>query len=142
MEAATAGDSRLIVEVKPSAVALHYRLAPERGAECEAIVAGAVENDPTWSVIRGKMVIEARASGVHKGAAVTAYMAEAPFNGRVPVFIGDDITDEDGFAVAEATGGFGIKVGSGPTRASITIPGQEAVLPLLNDLADRLAGGK
>ncbi len=137
LRARTASDSRLIVEAKASAVALHYRLAPEQGPECEAIIADAVQGDPTWSLVRGKMVIEARASGVDKGAAVRAFMGEPPFRGRAPVVLGDDVTDEDAFAAAEGMGGVGVKVGEGSTLASLRIADQGAVLPLLLELAGR-----
>ena len=57
------------------------------------------------------MVIELRAHGPDKGGAVEAFMAEPPFAGFRPVFLGDDLTDEHGFAAASALGGFGVVVG-------------------------------
>jgi len=109
-------DPQLLIEDKGAAVALHFRHAPGRAAECVAamreLVAGrAIE------LIGGKQVVEARPRGVDKGFALQALAAEAPFSGRLPVFAGDDLTDEDGFAAASASGGFGIKVGAGPSRA-------------------------
>ncbi|MDR3416047.1 MAG: trehalose-phosphatase [Nevskia sp.] len=109
-------DPRLRVENKGGAVALHFRGAPERAADCIAamreLVAGrAIE------MIGGKQVVEARPLGIDKGFALRAIAAEAPFRGRMPVFVGDDVTDEDGFAAAAASGGYAIKVGTGPTRA-------------------------
>jgi trehalose 6-phosphate phosphatase len=63
------------------------------------------------------MIAEARPRGVNKGGALLALAAQAPFAGRVPVFVGDDVTDEDGFRAAAALGGAGVKVGPGATAA-------------------------
>ena len=63
----------------------------------------------------GKMLLEVRPEGRDKGAAIDDFMAEEPFAGRVPVFVGDDLTDEHGFAAVERLGGWTIKVGVGRT---------------------------
>ena len=57
------------------------------------------------------MVVELRVPGPNKGGAVGAFMAEPPFVGNTPVFLGDDFTDESGFEAAQALGGFGVVVG-------------------------------
>lgn len=106
----------LIVEDKGAGAALHFRLAPERAQECiEAMreLAGRARLD----VLVGNMVVEARKRGINKGRALRTLAAHRPFKGRVPVFIGDDTTDEDGFAAAERMGGYGIKVGGGDSAA-------------------------
>lgn len=132
LEQAFAPDDRIIVERKPSAVAVHYRLAPERATECFERVNDAVAARPGFSLVAGKMVIEARAAGADKGAAVRGYMQDEPFAGRMPLFIGDDITDEDGFAAAQQLGGAGIKVGPGDTAALYRIPGTSTVPAVLD----------
>ena len=114
-------DPRIVVEHKPSAVALHYRLAPERATECIEAMRAAVRLRPELSLIEGKMVVEGRAAGANKGAAIRGFMSEPPFEARTPVFMGDDLTDEEGFAVAQDFGGAGIKVGSGDTAAHYRI---------------------
>jgi len=127
-----ADDPRIIVEAKPSGVAVHYRLAPERADECIAAVKAAVANSPDLLLGVGKMVVEARAAGASKGEAVRAFMSEAPFAGRTPLFVGDDVTDEDGFAAAQELDGIGIKVGEGKTLARFRI-GDTADVPALLD---------
>ena len=110
-------DSRLRVETKRGSVALHYRQAPERESECIAAMQRAVEDSPGLTLLRGKMVVEAKPGGASKGAAIEAFMAEPPFAGRTPVFVGDDITDEVGFATVQRMKGLGVKVGDGATVA-------------------------
>jgi trehalose 6-phosphate phosphatase len=74
------------------------------------------------------MVAEICTPGLDKGSAVTAFMREAPFADATPVFVGDDLTDEDGFGAAEGMGGIGILVGQErPTRASRRLPAASAV---------------
>ena len=108
----------LRIEIKQAAVALHYRQAPALGQLCLQAMAEAVKRTPGVDLLQGKCVIEIKAAGVSKGTAITAFMAQAPFAGRLPVFAGDDTTDEAGFASVQALGGQGIKIGEGDTLAS------------------------
>jgi trehalose 6-phosphate phosphatase len=110
-----AGSAGLLVEDKPAGVALHYRLAPAR----ETAVGEFIEDLAGRSGLalqRGKMVVELRPHGSDKGAAVRRLMAEPPFAGARPVFVGDDLTDEHAFEAAAALGGEGVLVG--PERPS------------------------
>ena len=78
------------------------------------------------------MVAELRTPGPNKGEAVTAFMAEPPFAGAVPVCIGDDLTDEPAFAAAGQAGGYGVLVGPArPTAARWRLDGVEDVLAWL-----------
>ena len=141
LSALFAGDPRIVVERKPSAVALHFRLAPERAEECILAVMTAAESFPELTPISGKMVVEARAEGVSKGAAVLGFMSEAPFAGRTPIFLGDDVTDEDGFAAVQAIGGAGIKVGEGDTAARFRIGSTRDVPAILDAVIRRYGWG-
>jgi len=114
----TSAHSGLVFENKGMTLALHYRLAPGlRGLverEMRAIAAGLGD---AFELQTGKFVMEIKPSGKDKGSAIAEFAAEAPFAGRRPVFIGDDLTDEPGFEVVNRAGGHSIKVGPGITRA-------------------------
>lgn len=121
-----ADDSRVVIENKGASLALHFRAAPERAQEC----ASALERLATThglKIIHGKMVLEVCPSGIDKGAALRALAAHPPFRRRRPVFVGDDITDEAGFAAAHADGGHGVKVGAGVSVARHRCPDVDAV---------------
>ena len=107
----------LLVEDKRSSLALHYRQRPELEALCLATMQEAVEESPGLTLLRGKMVAEAKPGGASKGRAIEDFLREPPFAGRTPVFIGDDITDEVGFSTVQRLGGIGLKVGEGATVA-------------------------
>ena len=108
----------LLFEDKGASVALHYRLAPELAAAAEAVVRAAAESTRGAAEVQvGKMVFELKPAGCDKGKAIEQFMAEAPFKGRMPVFLGDDVTDEYGFRVINQLGGHSIKVGTGTTDA-------------------------
>jgi len=133
-------DQRLVIEDKGAAVALHYRLAPERAEECVAIMR-ALAVAPDLRVIAGNMVVEARPRNADKGAALRALALHAPFVARVPVFVGDDATDEDGFRAAAVLGGRGVKVGAGPTVARYCLDDVGAVHAWLRASLQALVAG-
>lgn len=110
-----AGSAGLLVEDKPAGIALHYRLAPERGRSVEDFIED-LAGRSGLALQRGKMVAELRPVGADKGAALRRLMAEPPFAGARPVFVGDDLTDEHAFEAAAALGGEGVLVG--PPRAT------------------------
>lgn len=109
-KAAIADIRGALVEVKAAGFVLHYRRAPEAGARLGALARTLAGRDPRFAVMAAKMAWEIKPAGVDKGAAVAALMAHAPFAGRVPVYIGDDITDEAGIAEAVRRGGVGYRV--------------------------------
>jgi trehalose 6-phosphate phosphatase len=127
----------MLLEIKGAALALHYRNAPERGAAAREATEKLVAQYADAYVLQpGKMVYEIKPKDVDKGRAVLAFLDEPPFAGRRPVFIGDDLTDEKGFAVVNERNGVSIKVGAGDTLAHVRV---ESVGELLNWL-QRIAG--
>ena len=112
----------LRVEVKSAAVALHYRHAPALETLCLQVMTALSHRTPGVELLRGKCVFEIKPSGISKGTAIEAFMAEPPFAGRVPIFAGDDLTDEAGFSVVQFMGGEGVKVGEGHTLADYRCP--------------------
>lgn len=130
-------DPGLMIEDKTYSVALHFRRAPALADEAEALACrlGAELGDDLI-LQRGKMVLEFRPRGPHKGDVVDAFMAVPPFAGRVPVFIGDDVTDEDGFAAVNRLSGLSVRVGaSDATAARCRIEG----VPELRDWLAKIA---
>jgi trehalose 6-phosphate phosphatase len=103
----------IIAEDKGYSLALHYRLAHEKGdavrAAADEICAEAAPG--TIEILPGKLVVEIKAAGINKATAVCELMEYAPFAGRNPIFIGDDTTDEPVFAIISQFGGLGFSVG-------------------------------
>lgn len=112
-----AANPGLVLERKQSSLALHYRQRPDLADICAAAAAEVAANAPTLVVLPGKMVFEVKPEGVDKGVAVRAFLDEAPFKGRTPIFAGDDVTDEHAFALVNDIGGISIKIGNGETKA-------------------------
>lgn len=109
----TAWMEGVLIEDKGAAVAAHYRLAPAYDVALEKIMRDFAEKaGPAWTLQPGKMVFEIRPARADKGEAVAAYLEEPAFAGRRPITIGDDLTDEPMFALANARGGQSIRVGS------------------------------
>ncbi|HEX5007971.1 MAG TPA: trehalose-phosphatase [Hyphomonadaceae bacterium] len=118
----------ILVEKKRLGVALHYREAPQAGAEALAF-ARRVAWATGLKLQEGNMVAELRCPGADKGDMLRAFMQERPFAGHFPIFVGDDITDEDGFAAAQLLDGVGILVGpSRDTHASCRLEDVQDVL--------------
>lgn len=111
----------LLLESKRGSLALHYRQRPELEALVLRTMQQAVDESPGLTLLRGKMVAEAKPGGASKGRAIEAFLAEPPFAGRTPIFIGDDVTDEVGFSTVQQLGGLGIKVGDGATAATLRL---------------------
>jgi trehalose 6-phosphate phosphatase len=128
------------VEDKGATIALHYRQAPDAEAKARALVQEIVTDRTDLMALQGKMVVEIKPHHSDKGAAIAAFMAEPPFQGRVPVFAGDDVTDEDGFAVVNSLGGHSIRIGGGtPSQAQRRLPDVKAMHAWLERAAVMLA---
>lgn len=99
------------LERKPSAIAVHWRQAPQYRSAVELVVHEALQRAPGWQLMEGHCVHELRPRGRDKGKALRRLMQHADFAGRWPLAIGDDRTDEDAFAAALSMGGGAIRVG-------------------------------
>ena len=109
----------ILLEDKAGGIAVHFRLAPK----CEGLVNQTMSGlaaslDDRFMLRHGKFVVELSPRGYSKRTAIEAFMHESPFAGRRPVFIGDDVTDEDGFEAVNAMGGVSIRVGNTPQTAA------------------------
>ena len=108
----------LLLENKGSTLAVHFRRAPELAGQLGAFMQELVARTRgRYCLQGGKKVFEIRPSGTDKGSAVLAFMREQPFKGRMPVFVGDDISDESAFAAVLSLGGAAVKVGNGDSIA-------------------------
>lgn len=125
----------LLVEDKGMSIAFHFRQNPELARPLEDLLQQQVRRmQHTYQLQTGKMVLEVKPGGLDKGRAIREFLSEAPFFGRNPVFIGDDDTDEYGFAEVNLLGGMSIKVGDGLTCATRRLDNVSAVRHWLCDI--------
>src|SRR5688572_22770139 len=123
-----------LAEDKGTAIALHWRGAAAAEEPLHEFATSALIDLPGYHLQPGNRVIELRPDGANKGAAVLSLLALPPFHGRRPVFVGDDLTDEHGFAAVGSHGGFGILVGSRqPSVARYGLHDPAAVRAWLDD---------
>jgi trehalose 6-phosphate phosphatase len=128
----------IIVEDKDISVALHWRLAPQAHDEALDLMRAIAERmAPLVRLQEGKAVAELVPAGASKGTAIAQLMATPPYAGRVPVFIGDDVTDEHGFEAVNALGGLSIRIGDGETRADLRLASPTALRAILLGAAER-----
>jgi trehalose 6-phosphate phosphatase len=109
----------LLLERKTRSLSVHYRERPELEDDVvrtlKEVHAGLPEG---FRLLRGKMVVELTPAAADKGSAIKAFMQMPPFKGRKPVFVGDDVTDEDGFAAVNEMGGLSVRIGKAPGTAA------------------------
>lgn len=118
----------VMLEDKGETLAIHFRQAQDCAKLVEQTAYAFLSHlGDGWTVQPGKMVFEIKPRGKNKGSAIADFMAEPPFQGRTPIFIGDDATDEYGFTLVNELGGISIKVGEGLTAARWRISGVEVV---------------
>lgn len=129
----------VLVEDKGLTVAVHYRQAPDAQQAVLTLLHDLAAPHADLTVLAGKMVVEVKPSGFSKATAVEHCLGLPAFAGRRPLFVGDDVTDEDGMRAALARGGAAIKVGEGPTVAPVRLGGVSDVHRFLARLADGTA---
>ncbi len=99
-----------LLEEKARGFALHYRLAPEAGGALERGLRALLGEQATHRLLPAHMAFEVKPRGADKGTAVNALLARPPFAGRLPIFVGDDVTDEDAIRATRSRGGIGLRV--------------------------------
>ncbi|CAA0094627.1 Trehalose-6-phosphate phosphatase [Starkeya nomas] len=105
------------IEHKPLSLAVHFRAVPQFGdAIMQKVIDVGTGLGDGVEFLKGRFVIEVRQGGHDKGSAVEQFMRSTLFTGRRPVFLGDDVTDEDGFRAARQAGGLAVAVGPRPTQ--------------------------
>ena len=138
----------LWLEDKGRTLAVHYRAEPGlQRIVLDRVHALCAEEAPdTLAVLDGKMVCEVKPRHADKGSAIRSFMARPPFAGRLPVFLGDDVTDEDGFRAVNALGGLSIRVGAQPagklTHAAYRLPDEAAVEAWLDRVRQAVRPGQ
>lgn len=98
------------IELKTYTLVAHFRQAPERGPELRAMIEAMITGDPSVELLGAHMAWEIRPKGAGKGSALHWFMRHRPFADKIPVFVGDDVTDEAAIDAAKALGGIGLHV--------------------------------
>ena len=99
-----------MLERKRRGFVVHYRAAPQAGDALHVALRDLLTTDHRFDLLQAAMAWEVRPAGIDKGVALATLMRRVPFAGRIPVFIGDDVTDEDAIRVAVSSGGVGLRV--------------------------------
>jgi trehalose 6-phosphate phosphatase len=134
--ALAAGEPLIRLEDKRYTLAFHYRRAPDRGPNLESRLRELIAPFASdLSLLRGKLVMEIKPRRFDKGEAISALMRQAGFAARRAVFLGDDVTDQDGFAAVRELGGVGISVGRPMADAEMMLPTPRAARLWLARLA-------
>jgi trehalose 6-phosphate phosphatase len=134
--AAVAEAPGALLEDKGITLAVHYRAVPSREPQLRRAVQAAVEGlGEAFHVLEGDHVLEIKPAAANKAEAIRAFLSEPPFAGRRPIFVGDDVTDLDGFAAVESAGGLSIAVGD-RVDAQCRVASPRDVHALLADLAE------
>ena len=132
----------VLVENKDLAVALHCRTAPAQFDALREALDGMMPGLPGYELQAGNLVLELKPAGMDKGKALTELLERAPFAGRLPVYLGDDLTDEHGFAATNLENGISVRVGERePTLAQYTLSGPSSAQAWLHRVLNVLKQG-
>lgn len=130
-------EAGVLIEDKGCSVAVHWRLAPQAAETAMQVMEEtAATLGPEYRLQAGKAVAEILPARAAKGAIIEFFLEHEPFRGRRPIFIGDDLTDERGFAAVNAKGGISIRIGREPTSAHRRIDDPAALRWFLSRWAD------
>jgi trehalose 6-phosphate phosphatase len=139
LEERFASEPGILIEDKGCSVAVHWRLAPEaEELASRTIIELAAALGSAYRLQLGKAVAEVLPARASKGGIIRHFLTGGPFRGRQPIFIGDDLTDEQAFEVVDAIGGISVRVGPGPTRARYRVDAPSALREVLARWATRI----
>lgn len=123
-------------ELKARSLVMHFHGHPELREATAAAVQQVCTPESGLKLLHARGMVELKSSEANKGYAVARFMTAAGWSGRQPVFLGDDVTDEDGFMTVNALGGISVKVGPGSSHARYRLPDDDAVRNWLESLLD------
>ena len=126
----------VLIEDKGCSVAIHWRLAPQEKDFALATARAAAEAlGHEYRVQYGKAVAEILPASAGKGKVIKKFLQQAPYKGRLPIFAGDDLTDENGFKTVNAHGGLSVRIGDGETIAQVRLATPAALRHALSEWA-------
>lgn len=120
-------DQRILIEDKGLSMAVHYRNTTDAEPRVRRELMRLVATDARFVLRPGKCVLEVCPRGADKGTALSRFMSGPPFAGRLPVVLGDDVTDEAAFDAARSIGGDGLRVGPLTAVSAASFPDPQAV---------------
>ncbi|HZH09122.1 MAG TPA: trehalose-phosphatase [Microvirga sp.] len=119
---AVADKQGVLIEDKGCSVAIHWRLAPQEKEFALSVAHAAVEAlGSEYRLQHGKAVAEILPSAAGKGKVIERFLHAGPYRGRRPIFVGDDLTDENGFKTVNARNGLSVRIGAGETIAKVRL---------------------
>jgi trehalose 6-phosphate phosphatase len=122
------------LEEKPNSLVLHFHDQPSLRDELARSIGPLCPADSGLALLHARGMLEVKSTHVDKGVALLRFMDHVPFSGRTPVFVGDDVTDEDAFVAINALGGLSVKVGAGSSHARSRLEDEDAVRDWLEGL--------
>ena len=123
------------IENKGSNLTVHFRNSTIDRREINRIIMELVKCDPSLTFLKGKEVFEVKPLSHNKGTAISYFMRTKPFIKRRPIFIGDDVTDEDGFETVNNKGGWSVRVGNYKrSKANFFLPNVKSVHGVMKQL--------
>ena len=123
------------IENKGSNLTVHFRNSTIDRKEINKIIMELVKYEPKLTFLQGKEVIEVKPLSYNKGTAISNFMRTKPFIKRRPIFIGDDVSDEDGFETVNKKGGWSVRVGNCKrSKANFFLPNVKSVHEMMKQL--------
>ena len=129
------GQKNIEIENKGSNLSVHFRNSTIDRKEINKIIMELVKYEPKLTFLKGKEVLEVKPLSYNKGTAISYFMRTKPFIKRRPIFIGDDVSDEDGFETVNKIGGWSVRVGNYKrSKANFFLPNVTSVHEMMKQL--------